>query len=35
MFFAGLTAVIAKSGMKELSSDVALSVRTTVVFLNE
>jgi bacterial/archaeal transporter family protein len=33
MFFAGLTAVIAKSGMKELSSDVALSVRTAVVFV--
>ena len=33
MFFAGLTAVIAKSGMKELSSDVALSVRTSVVFI--
>ena len=33
MFFAGLTAVVAKSGMKELSSDVALSVRTSVVFI--
>ena len=33
MFFAGLTAVIAKSGMSELSSDVALSVRTIVVFV--
>ena len=33
MFFAGLTAVIAKSGMSELSSDVALSVRTSVVFV--
>jgi bacterial/archaeal transporter family protein len=32
MFFAGLTAVVAKSGMKELSSDVALTVRTAVVF---
>ena len=32
MVFAGLTSVIAKSGMKELSSDVALSIRTTVVF---
>ena len=33
MFFAGLTSVIAKSGMKELSADVALSVRTAVVFI--
>lgn len=32
MVFAGLTSVIAKSGMKELSSDVALSIRTAVVF---
>jgi len=32
MVFAGLTSVIAKSGMKDLSSDVALSIRTTVVF---
>ncbi|SFF52957.1 EamA family transporter [Thermoflexibacter ruber] len=32
MLFAGLTSVIAKFGMKNLSSDVALSVRTIVVF---
>lgn len=32
MFFAGLTSVIAKFGMKNLSSDVALSIRTMVVF---
>lgn len=33
MFFAGLTSVVAKSGMKDLSSDTALAIRTTVVFL--
>lgn len=32
MLFAGLTSVIAKQGMKNMSSDVALSIRTTVVF---
>lgn len=32
MLFAGLTSVIAKFGMKNLSSDVALSIRTMVVF---
>lgn len=32
MLFAGVTSVIAKFGMKNLSSDVALSVRTMVVF---
>src|SRR5829696_6503619 len=32
MLFAGLTSVIAKFGMKNLSSDVALSTRTMVVF---
>lgn len=32
MLFAGMTSVIAKFGMKNLSSDVALSVRTMVVF---
>jgi bacterial/archaeal transporter family protein len=32
MLFAGITSVIAKMGMKNLSSDVALSVRTFVVF---
>ena len=33
MIFAGFTSVIAKFGMKNLSSDAALSVRTVVVFL--
>ncbi len=32
MVFAGLTSVFAKFGMKSLSSDVALSIRTLVVF---
>ena len=32
MVFAGLTSVIAKFGMSELSSDTALAVRTAVVF---
>ncbi|GGD48275.1 membrane protein [Emticicia aquatilis] len=32
MIFAGLTSVIAKFGMKNLSSDTALSIRTSVVF---
>lgn len=32
MLFAGLTSVIAKFGMKNLSSDVALSIRTFIVF---
>lgn len=32
MLFAGLTSVIAKFGMQKLSSDVALSIRTIVVF---
>lgn len=32
MLFAGVTSVIAKFGMKNLSSDVALSIRTLVVF---
>lgn len=32
MLFAGLTSVIAKQGMKNMSSDVALSIRTTIVF---
>lgn len=32
MLFAGLTSVIAKFGMKDLSSDTALAVRTAVVF---
>ena len=33
MLFAGMTSVIAKFGMKNLSSDVALSIRTAVVFV--
>ena len=33
MVFAGLTSVIAKFGMKDLSSDTALAIRTIVVFL--
>jgi bacterial/archaeal transporter family protein len=32
MLFAGVTSVIAKMGMKSLSSDVALSIRSLVVF---
>lgn len=32
MLFAGVTSVIAKFGMKDLSSDTALAVRTSVVF---
>lgn len=32
MLFAGLTSVIAKYGMKDLSSDTALAIRTSVVF---
>jgi transporter family protein len=32
MLFAGLASVIAKFGMKDLSSDTALAVRTAVVF---
>ena len=33
MLFAGITSVIAKLGMKNLHSDVALSIRTIFVFL--
>lgn len=33
MLFAGLTAVIAKFGLKNVSGDTGLAVRTTVVFL--
>lgn len=33
MLFAGVTSVVAKFGMKSLSSDVALSIRTFTVFL--
>ncbi|HQX31115.1 MAG: EamA family transporter [Flavobacteriales bacterium] len=32
MVFAGITAVIAKLGMKNVSGDVALAVRTTLIF---
>ncbi|MFZ1331936.1 MAG: EamA family transporter [Flavobacteriales bacterium] len=32
MVFAGVTAVIAKLGMKNVSGDVALAVRTTLIF---
>lgn len=32
MLFAGITAVIAKLGMKNVSGDVALAVRTTLIF---
>lgn len=33
MFFAGLTSVIAKYGMKNISSDLGLAIRTSVVFV--
>jgi transporter family protein len=33
MFFAGITSVIAKFGMKDISSDLGLAVRTSVVFI--
>lgn len=32
MIFAGITSVVAKFGMKNLSSDTALAIRTSVVF---
>jgi bacterial/archaeal transporter family protein len=32
MVFAGITSVVAKFGMKDLSSDTALAIRTAVVF---
>lgn len=32
MFFAGITSVLAKFGMKNISSDTALLIRTTFVF---
>lgn len=32
MFFAGLTSVIAKQGLANISADLGLAVRTTVVF---
>jgi bacterial/archaeal transporter family protein len=33
MFFAGLTSVIAKMGLKNVSSDTGLAIRTIVVFI--
>lgn len=33
MFFAGLTSVIAKHGMRNVSADLALAVRTAAVFI--
>jgi len=33
MFFAGITAVIAKLGMKNVSGDAALVVRTSLIFI--
>ncbi len=33
MFFAGLTSVIAKMGLKNVSSDTGLAIRTIVVFV--
>lgn len=33
MLFAGITAVIAKLGMRNVSGDVALAVRTTLIFM--
>jgi transporter family protein len=33
MFFAGLTSVIAKMGLKNVSSDTGLAVRTVIVFI--
>lgn len=33
MLFAGLTSVIAKFGMKDMNSDTALMIRTSVVFI--
>ncbi len=33
MFFAGLTSVIAKFGLKDISADLGLAVRTAVVFV--
>ncbi len=32
MVFAGITSVLAKFGMKDLSSDTALAIRTSIVF---
>lgn len=33
MVFAGITSVVAKFGLKEMSADVGLALRTTVVFV--
>ena len=33
MVFAGITAVLAKAGMKNVSGDTALTVRTSIIFL--
>jgi len=33
MVFAGITSVVAKFGMKDLSSDAALTIRTAIVFI--
>lgn len=33
MFFAGLTSVIAKFGLKDISADLGLAVRTVIVFI--
>ncbi len=33
MFFAGLTSVIAKFGLKNVSGDLGLAIRTTMVFV--
>ena len=33
MLFAGLTSVLAKSGLKGISSDLGLAIRTAVVFI--
>lgn len=33
MFFAGLTSVIAKFGLKNVSGDLALAIRTTMLFI--
>ncbi len=33
MFFAGITSVLAQFGMKDLSSDTALAIRTSIVFI--
>ena len=35
MVFAGVTAVLAKAGMRNVSGDVALAVRTTFIFASD